>query len=94
MGDLSSKRRLARAKTRAAEMLNNMGYGVVHSDNSTFCVLGIRNREIRMVRVVIDEITAEDESRVAEFPQKPPNCTREIWCKRHNVAGFEMVEIN
>ena len=94
MADPTVTRRLARAKTRAADMLRGMGYGVVHSDNSTFCVLGVRNREIRMVRVVIDKITEEDKTRVAEFPQKPPNCTREIWCKRHNISGFEMMEIN
>ena len=94
MSDPAIKRRLARAKIRAGEMLQGMGYGVIQSDNSTFCILGVRNREIRMVRVVIDEVTDVDKRRVREFPQKPDNCSCEIWCKRLSRIGFEMTEIN
>jgi len=87
------KRRVARAKDRAANVLKQTGYSIVPSDNSVFCILGVRNKEIRMIRVTIDEVTDFDISTVKGFDKMPANCSMEIWCKKINRPHFEIMEI-
>lgn len=92
MTDLAVKKRIARAKTRAVNILITTGYKIVPSDNSTFCILAVRKKEIRMIRVVIDGITEHDIETVKSF-EPPGICTKEIWCKKHSESSFEMKEI-
>jgi hypothetical protein len=92
MPDESIKRRLVRAKKKAINDLERIGYKIVPSDNSTFCILGVRKFEIRMIRVVVDEITSRDIALVEEFA--PPGvCTKEIWCKIEKQRDFVIQEI-
>ena len=92
MGDPSIKRRLRRAKEKAIKDLKKTGYRIVPSDNSSFCLCGIRKREIRMVRVVVDEITDVDIALIEEF-NMPHACSREIWCKIEGIRDFVIKEI-
>jgi hypothetical protein len=92
MSEERIKQRLNRAKKKAIENLEKTGYKIVPSDNSTFCILGVRKLEIRMIRVVIDEITKQDESLVNEF-SPPGTCSREIWCKVEGERDFLIKEI-
>jgi len=93
MGDPSVKRRLARAKKRVEKTLKKTGYGIIPSDNSVFCILGIREREIRLIRVVVDVITKEDREVVRDF-NHPGICIKEIWLKKKNISEFEIQEIS
>ena len=93
MGEETIKRRMRRAKERASEILENTGYKIIPSDNSVFCILGVRQKEIRMIRVVVDKITDQDIKEISAFC--PPGiCTKEIWCKMPHKIGFVMKEIN
>jgi len=92
MSEERIKQRLNRAKKKAIENLERTGYKIVPSDNSTFCILGVRKLEIRMIRVVIDEITAQDISLTNEF-SPPGACSKEIWCKKEGKRDFFIKEV-
>ena len=85
-------RRLNRAKSAAISVLKDAKYKIIPSDNSEFCIIGVRKREIRMIRVVIDEITARDVKIVGDW-EPPGNCTKEIWCREEGQKKFETREI-
>jgi len=91
MPDEKIKRRLARAKTRAAEILQQTGYNTIVSDNNIFCVVGSRRKEVRFIRVVIDNITARDIETVKDFRTSG---TKEIWCKQPNDSSFKIEEVS
>jgi len=92
MSDPSIKRRLTRAKEKAMKDLSRIGYKIVPSDNSTFCICGVRKNELRMIRVVVDEITNED-VKLIEGIQTPEVCSREIWCKLEGIRDFVIKEV-
>jgi len=92
MSEERIKQRLNRAKKKAIENLERTGYKIVPSDNSTFCILGVRKLEIRMIRVVIDEITPQDIALVNEF-SPPGACSKEIWCKLEGERDFLIQEV-
>lgn len=85
-------KRLNRAKIAAIRVLKSADFKIIPSDNSNFCILGIRKKEIRMIRVVVDEITENDIKIVKDF-DPPGVCTKEIWCRRGNDKKFEKREI-
>jgi len=86
------KRRLKRAKDGAIKDLRRIGYKIVPSDNSTFCICGVRKNELRMIRVVIDEIDPDDISLVKSIAM-PDVCSKEIWCKIEGQRDFIIKEI-
>jgi len=90
MGDEAVKRRLIRAKKMAESILRKSGYEIIPSTNKNFCLVGTRRAEVRMIRIVIDQINDNDKKAIEAF-NLPGNCTREIWCKRG--SKFEIVEI-
>lgn len=92
MGEEAVIKRLNRAKKAVIENLVKTGYKIIPSDNSDFCILGVRKKEIRMIRVVIDEITDSDIDKIQNF-EPPGNCTKEIWCRKENQKDFEIKEI-
>lgn len=92
MSEEPIKRRLLRAKKKAMDDLQKIGYKIIPSDNSTFCILGVRKLEIRMVRVVIDEITKDDIAIIEKFAP-PGMCSKEIWCKLEGERNFIIKEI-
>ena len=92
MTDEAIIRRLNRAKSAAISILEDAEYKIIPSDNSNFCILGVRKREIRMIRVVIDEITAND-IKIIEGFDPPGACTKEIWCREEGKKKFRIKEI-
>jgi len=92
MPEETIKRRLFRAKRRAEKVLKDAQYNIIPSDNSTFCILAVREREVRMIRVVIDEVTDHD-MKIIEGWKHPRACSKEIWCKQHGQRDFEIKEI-
>ena len=92
MGDPAIKKRLARAKEAAIDNLLKNGHKIIPSDNSIFCILGVRKKEIRMIRVVVDKIKDEDIKIVQAF-EPPGICTKEIWCRKGGQKDFEITEI-
>ena len=92
MAEEAVKQRLNQAKGAAIFALKNSDYKIIPSDNSAFCILAVRKLEIRMIRVVVDEITANDIKIVREF-DPPGICTKEIWCRKKGEKKFEIREI-
>ena len=92
MTDEAIIRRLNRAKSAAISILEDAKYKIIPSDNSNFCIIGIRKKEIRLVRVVIDKITEDDVKIVESFDDHPGICTKEIWCKGEGEKKFETRE--
>ena len=92
MTEETIKRRLFRAKKRAEKVLKDAQYNIIPSDNSAFCILAVREREIRMIRVVIDEITNHD-TKIIKNWRHPGVCSKEIWCKQRGERDFEIREI-
>ncbi|UCC39125.1 MAG: hypothetical protein JSV96_15165 [Candidatus Aminicenantes bacterium] len=86
------KKRLVRAKERAILDLKRIGYKIVPSDNSSFCIIGMRKNETRFIRIVIDKITDEDIKKVQDYPMSP-SCIKEIWCKKIGQQSYEIKEI-
>ena len=88
-------KRLNKAKNVAMQSLKDnqdKRHRIVPSDNSEFCFLAVRKKEIRMIRVVVDEITADDIKIVESF-DPPGICTKEIWCRMEGRKDFEKREI-
>ena len=86
-------RRLNRAKNAATSALKDTKHEIIPSDNSKFCIIGMRKKEIRMIRVVVDEITAND-IKIIEDIDSPVSCTKEIWCRKKGKQKFEIKEID
>ena len=89
MSDFAIKQRLNRAIKSAIKLLDQPpgSYEIILLNNHVFHIEAIRKKEIRKIRVVLDEITEEDEKMVREF-SLPEICTKEIWCKKENERGF------
>lgn len=92
MPDVPVKQRISRAKKAAIGNLLKTGYRIIPSNNSTFCILGVRKREVRMIRVVVDKITERDIQITREF-DSPADCSKEIWCRKAHKKDFEILEI-
>lgn len=88
MPDETVKRRMRRAKCQAVKRLAGMGYDVVPSDNSRVCVVAFRQSEVRMVRIVLDEITPQDRKLLASV-KGPANCSREVWIRKGSANASE-----
>ena len=93
MSDEAIIKRLNRAKSAAISILTEAEFKIIPLDNKDFCILGVRKKEIRMIRVVIDEITANDIKIIKDFDVPPGICTKEIWCREEGKRKFEMKEI-
>ena len=89
MSDTAISQRAARAKQKAEHDLESTGYTVVHSDNRRVCLIGIRTHEVRLVKVCLDKITANDTTAIQSIPV-PTNCSREIWLRKEGSSGFEI----
>ena len=92
MADSAVKKRRARAVKRAADILIGSNYIVTFLQSEVFNLEAMREREIRKIRVVIDAIGYDDESKVKSL-RVPAFCTKETWCKRFKEAGFRVREI-
>ena len=95
MSDFAIKQRLNRAIKSAIKLLDQPpgSYEIILLNNHVFHIEAIRKKEIRKIRVVLDEITEEDEKMVREF-SLPEICTKEIWVKREGGRDFMIKVIN
>ena len=93
MSEERIKRRLNRAIKRAADILKHSNYTVIFLNDDVFNIEAFREREIRKIRVVIDEISEEDRKKVRSY-KFPEFCSKEIWCKKFNKTEFKIVEIH
>ena len=89
------KRRIREAKKRAIEMLADVGYDVIPSDNSRVCLTATRDTEIRFIRIVIDKITPQD-MEIMKGLQSPDFsiCKKEIWCSPYGSKKFKKERVN
>jgi len=85
------KKRICRAKAKATRLLQSTGYRVIKSDNETFCVIATRRREVRFIRVVVDDISAKDREAVRKV-DLPGDCAREIYCLKGCAFIIEEIE--
>jgi len=90
MSDEAIKKRQARAKAAAIDILKKAGYSIIQSDNSNFCVISTRCSEIRMIRVVVDKINEADIAAIESVRIPSTACIKEIWCRKG--ARFEIRE--
>ena len=75
------KQKQARAKEKIINILTNSGYRVFLLKNNVFDLQAIREKEIRMIKVVCDKITDNNEKLIKEF-KSPEICTKEMWYSR------------
>ncbi len=96
MTEEAIKQRINRAVKAAIKMLGKPpGHGhiiEIKNSNSPFHIEYIREKEIRKIRITVDQITDEDIKIMKEF-KLPINCTKEIWCKKANERDFEYMEV-
>lgn len=88
MLDNPIKKRIARAKRKAAADLQGMGYFVVKADNRNACMIGFRKTDIRIVRIVIDKITPFDRAALKEIPAVGTFCLSELWLRKFGHIKF------
>jgi len=97
MSEEAAVKRLNRAKSAAISILKSAypedELKIIPSDNKYFCFLGVRKKEIRMIRIVVDEITANDIKIIKDFAVPSGVCIKEIWCRGEGEKKFEMKEI-
>lgn len=93
MADEAIKKRVSRAKQSALDVLERAKYDVIPSDNRIFCLIASRDKEVRWIKVVVDECTEFEISCVRDFKTPFSTCTKEVWVKKSDDAGFEIMEI-
>ena len=91
----SFKQRHKRAVDRAIFLLERppAGYRVILLNHHIFHIEAIREKEIRKIRIVLDQVLPEDVSMVREF-RFPDVVTKEIWCKGFKSQQFDTKEIS
>ena len=89
------KKRQYRAIISAVNFLNKLPgtNRIIILNNGPFHIEAIRKKEVRLIRIVLDEITKQDEKVIREF-LTPDNFTKEIWLKKYKVRGFKVKEIH
>ena len=95
MVDEAIKRRIREAKKRAAEMLVDVGYDIIPSDNERVCLTATRDTEVRFIRIVIDKITPKDMELMRSLQSPGPGvCKKEIWCSPYGSKKFRKERVN
>jgi hypothetical protein len=90
MGKWTVKDRLARAIEQASNSLPPR-YEVSILRNHAFHIEAVRPKEVIRIRVVLDKITEQDE-KLVRSARLPDVFTREVWVKKKNRKGFEVIE--
>jgi len=91
----SFKQRHKRAVNRAIFLLKRppADYQIIPLNHPIFHIEAVREKEIRKIRIVLDQVLPEDVSMVREF-RFPDVVTKEIWCKRFKSQQFDTKEIS
>lgn len=81
------KQRFYRARKNAKNILIQSHYKVNYLDDPVFHIEAIREKEIRKIRIILDEIKEKDIERVRNY-ELPLICTKEIWMRRQGEKKF------
>jgi len=57
-----------------------------------FHIEAIREKEIRKIRITVDDISPTDIKKVNDF-KLPQVCTKEIWCKKSSRREFNKMDV-
>ena len=89
------KQRHKRAVDRAIFLLERppAGYQIISLNHPIFHIEAGREKEIRKIRIVLDQIRLEDINMVREF-RFPNVVTKEIWCKKFKSQQFDTKEVS
>jgi len=95
MSEEAIKQRLYRAVNSAINLLDKPqgSYKIIRLDGNPFHIEAMREKEIRKIRVVLDQIMADDMNMVINYDKIPDIITREIWCKKFRQGDFEVREV-
>ena len=95
MSEEAVKQRLYRAINSAINLLDRPEgtYRIIRLDGNPFHIEALRPKEIRKIRIVLDEIQSGDMNMVSNYDKMPDIITREIWCKRFKHGDFEVREV-
>jgi hypothetical protein len=83
MAEAAIKKRQRRAIRAAARFFRYPpgNYEVTFLDNHVFHLEVMRKKEVRRIRIVLDEIKKSDLEMVAKV-EIPENFTKEVWCRK------------
>ena len=95
MSEVAIKQRLYRAINSAINILDRPEgtYRIIRLDGNPFHIEALREKEVRKIRIVLDEIVSDDMNKVMNYDKIPDIITREIWCKRFKHEDFEVREV-
>ena len=88
MSDDPKKKRIYKAKRKAAADLRDMGYFVIETDDRNAGLIGFQKTDIRIVRVVLDKITPLDRVMLKAIPYPGTSCSRELWLRKFGRKTF------
>ena len=87
MTEYAYKQRFYRARKYAKNILIRSHYTVNYLDDPVFHIEAIREKEIRKIRLIFDEIKKEDLEVVRSY-ELPSICTKEIWLRKLGEKKF------
>jgi len=87
MTEGADRQRFYRARKYARGILVRSHYTVNYLDDPVFHIEATREKEIRKIRIVFDEMKEEDLERVQNY-ELPSICTKEIWMRRQGERKF------
>lgn len=87
------KHRFYRARKSVRNILVQSQHKVNYLDDPVFHIEAIREKEIRKIRIVFDEIKEEDIERVRSY-DLPSICTKEIWLRKPGEKKFIVKSLN
>jgi len=87
MAKYAYEQRFYRARKSARNILIKSQHKVNYLDDPIFHIEAIREKEIRKIRIVFDEIKEEDIEQVRNY-ELPPICTKEIWLRKQGERKF------
>lgn len=87
------RHRFYRARKSARNILVHSRHTVNYLDDPVFHIEAIREKEIRKIRIVFDEIKEEDIEGVRNY-ELPLICTKEIWLRKPGEKKFFVKTLN
>jgi len=93
MTEYALKHRFYRARKSARNILIQSQHKVNYLDDPVFHIEAIREKEIRKIRIVFDEIKKEDIEEMRDY-KLPLICTKEIWLRKPGEKKFIVKTLN
>ena len=95
MSEEKVKRELSEAIKGAVKLLDNPkgSCEIIILDGKVFHIEAIRDKEVRKIRITIDEIKDGDREKVRNLGLPSIIFTKEIWCKKEGRLKFEIEKI-